>query len=182
MVDPRIIEHHDVLPTFGPGVFVADTARIIGDVICGEDCSFWFGTVIRGDVFHIRIGHRVNLQDHTVVHVTANKHPTILHDDITVGHRATLHGCTIESGALIGMGATVMDEAVVGRGAMVAAGALVPPGMEIPPNTLAVGAPARVRRPLNDAEQRWLETSAAHYCDLARTYTERGYGAMEVRG
>ena len=180
MADSRIIPHHGVKPVLGPGAFVADTARVIGDVVCGRDCSIWFGTVVRGDVFHIRIGDRVNLQDHTVIHVTTGMHATILHDDITVGHRATLHGCTVHSGSLIGMGATVMDEAVVGEGAMVAAGALVPPGMVIPEHSLAVGSPARVRRPLRDEEKRWLDYSAAHYCDLARTYLSQGVGALEV--
>ena len=180
MNDPRLIDHHGARPQLGAGTFVAYTARIIGDVVAGVDCSFWFGTVVRGDVFHIRIGDRVNLQDLTVVHVTTGKHATIIHDDVTVGHRAILHGCTIHQGALVGMGATVMDEAVVGEGAMVAAGALVPPGMEIPPGMLAVGAPARVRRELTDGERGWLTYSAAHYCDLARTYLEQGCGTLET--
>ena len=103
--DPRIVPYNDVTPTIAPGVFIADTARVIGDVHLGEGTSVWYSTVVRGDVFPIRIGARVSLQDGTIVHVTTGMFATTVGDDVTVGHRAVLHGCTIEDGALIGMGA-----------------------------------------------------------------------------
>ncbi|MEC9072800.1 MAG: gamma carbonic anhydrase family protein [Myxococcota bacterium] len=162
----------------GAEVFVADTARVIGDVCLGDHTSIWYGAVVRGDVHHVRIGDRVNIQDLSVVHVTAGRYPTIVHDDVTVGHRAVLHGCTIHQGALVGMGAVVMDQAVVGEWAMVGAGALVPPGAVIPPRTLAVGSPARVRRDLNQEELDWLTYSAEHYRKLAQTYMADGHGAV----
>lgn len=168
--DPRILDYAQTTPTLGGGVFVADTARVIGDVHIGEDSSVWFGAVVRGDVHHIRIGRRVNLQDHTVVHVTSGQYPTLVADDVTVGHRVVLHGCTIGRGALVGMGAIVMDQAVVGEEAMVGAGALVTPGTVIPPRTLAVGSPARVKRPLTPDELTMLRASADHYVRLAAQY------------
>ena len=176
--DPRILPYGDTRPRLGDGVFVADTARIIGDVVLGDGCSVWFGTVVRGDVHHIRVGDRVNLQDMTMVHVTTGKHPTIIGDDVTVGHRATLHGCTVEAGALVGMGAVVMDEAVVGEQAMVAAGALVTPGTRIPPRTLWVGSPARYKRDLNAPELEHLAGSAGHYCNIAAGYLASGLGGF----
>lgn len=176
---PSILPHHGVLPTLGQRVFVADTARIIGDVVLGDACSVWFGTVIRGDVFHIRIGARVNIQDMTMIHVTTGRSATVVGDDVTIGHRATLHGCTVERGALIGMGAIVLDDATVGEEAMVAAGALVPPGATIPPRTLAVGVPARPKRDLRPDELEHVRGSAAHYVRIAGTYLDAGIGRVE---
>lgn len=150
--------------------FVAPGAHVIGDVHIGPQSSVWFGTVVRGDVFHIRIGARSNLQDNSVVHVTTNLHATIVGDDVTVGHRAILHGCTVEDGALIGMGAIVMDRARVGAGAMVAAGSIVTEGTHIPPGMLAMGAPARVKRPLTDEEKKYVAWSAPHYWEMASQY------------
>jgi carbonic anhydrase/acetyltransferase-like protein (isoleucine patch superfamily) len=169
---PRVTAFNRILPRLAPDVFVADTARVIGDVELGAGSSVWYGAVVRGDVFHIRIGARVNLQDHTIVHVTTGRHATLIEDDVTVGHRVTLHGCIVRRGALIGMGATVMDGAEVGEGAMVGAGALVTPGTHIPPGMLAVGAPAKVVRALRPDEVAHLERSAAGYAELARIYRE----------
>lgn len=178
MNDPRILPYDGILPTFGARTFVADTARVIGDVELGEGTSVWFGTVVRGDVHHIRIGKRVNLQDMTLVHVTTGRHPTIIEDDVTVGHRATLHGCTVRRQALVGMGATVMDEAVVGEQAMVGAGALVTPGTIVPPRTLVVGSPARPKRLLTAEELAFLAHSAGHYETIAATYLAAGIGRV----
>jgi carbonic anhydrase/acetyltransferase-like protein (isoleucine patch superfamily) len=169
-LDPRIITHHGVRPRLAADVFVADTARVIGDVHIGAGSSVWFGSVVRGDVFHIRIGARVNIQDLSVVHVTTGRHATHIEDDVTVGHRAILHGCTVESRCLIGMGAVVMDGAVVGAESMVAAGALVTPGTVLPPRCLAVGSPAWVKRELSPAELAFLTESAGHYQAIARSY------------
>ncbi|MDP6944469.1 MAG: gamma carbonic anhydrase family protein [Myxococcota bacterium] len=178
--DPRFVAYDGVAPTIGREVFVADTARVIGDVHLGDGTSVWYGTVVRGDVFHIRIGDRVSLQDGTVVHVTTGRFATTVGNDVTVGHRAVLHGCTVGDGALIGMNATVMDEAVIGAGAMVAAGALVAPGTVIPPGMVAMGSPARAMRPLRDHEREFLTYSAGHYVDIAQTYLASGEGRVEA--
>jgi len=176
--DPRILPFGDVSPDLAPDVFVADTARLIGDVVIGEGSSVWFGTVVRGDVHYIRIGRNVNVQDMTMIHVTSGTHPTLIGDNVTVGHRATLHGCTVEDGALIGMGATILDTAVIGAEAMVGAGALVTPGTKVPPRTLWVGAPARYKRDLRESELENLRRSASHYRALAEKYRAAGVGTL----
>mgnify|MGYP001312701668 CR=1 FL=1 len=176
MSDPRIVPHHGVTPTLADNVFVADTARVIGDVHIGEGSSVWYGAVLRGDVFHIRIGARVNIQDMTMIHVTTDRFETTIEDDVTIGHKAMLHGCTIRRGALIGMGAMIMDQAGIGEEAMVAAGAVVTPGTQVEPRTLMVGAPARARRALREDELDNLRWSAQHYAELAAGYQASGQG------
>lgn len=178
--DPRLVPYQGVIPRIAQGVFIADTARVIGDVHLGEGTSVWYGTVVRGDVFPIRIGARVSLQDGSVVHVTTGRFSTTVGDDVTVGHRAVLHGCTVEDGALIGMGAVVMDEAVIGAGAMVAAGSLVAPGTHIPAGMVAMGSPARAVRPVRDMERAFMAYSAPHYVDIAKTYLAQGDGRVEA--
>jgi len=153
-----------------------DGATLIGDVELGEGSSVWPGVVVRGDVCHVRIGARTNLQDGTVVHVTTDTHPTIVGDDVTVGHRAVLHGCTIRDRCLIGIGAIVLDGAVVGPDAFVGAGALVTPGTVVPPGTMFLGAPGRVKRPLTPEELAGLRASAAHYVEVAAQYRADGWG------
>jgi carbonic anhydrase/acetyltransferase-like protein (isoleucine patch superfamily) len=170
--DRRIQSYADHTPVVGEQVFIADTARIIGDVTIGAESSIWYGAVVRGDVHHIRIGRRVNVQDHTVIHVTSGLYPTVIDDDVTIGHRVVLHGCTVRRGALVGMGAIVMDEAEVGEEALVGAGSLVTPGTVIPPRTLVVGSPARVKRPLTEQELVMLRASADHYVRLGAVYME----------
>lgn len=159
-------------PRLAEGVFVEDSAQVIGDVELGDDANVWFGAVVRGDDHYIRIGARTNIQDLTVVHVSKKTHPTVLDEDITVGHRAILHGCHVMRGCLIGMGAVVMDGAKVGPESLVAAGALVGPGVEIPPRSLARGVPARVVRSLTDAELEHLVYSSQHYVDLKKAYLD----------
>ncbi len=117
-----VLPYRQAHPTLGDRVLIAPNAYVIGDVVIGADTSVWFGTVIRGDVFPIKIGSRSNIQDNSVVHVTTDKYSATIGDDVTVGHRVILHGCTVEDGALIGMGAIVMDRAHIGKGALVAAG------------------------------------------------------------
>jgi carbonic anhydrase/acetyltransferase-like protein (isoleucine patch superfamily) len=162
-------------PRLADSVWVADGAVIIGDVEIGPESSVWFGAVVRGDVNHIRVGARTNLQDYSVLHVTSGTHPTIVGDDVTLGHRATLHGCTVKDRCLVGIGATVMDGAVVGEEAMVAAGSLVPPGMVVPPGMLALGSPAKVKRQLTREEIEYFRKSAANYAGYAEQYRREGW-------
>src|SRR6185503_6500953 len=150
-------------PRIGDRVFVAENAALIGDVEIGNDCSIWFSTTVRGDVNAIRIGSRTNVQDNCTIHVTHKKWPTVIAEEVTIGHGAIVHGCTVHRGALIGMGSRVLDGAVVGESALVGAGALVPEGMRVPPRTLVVGVPARVKRPLTDDEIAHLEQSWRNY-------------------
>jgi carbonic anhydrase/acetyltransferase-like protein (isoleucine patch superfamily) len=150
--------------------YLADDAVVIGDVEIGEDSSVWFGAVVRGDVNYIRIGDRTNIQDNSVIHVTTHTHPTILEDQITVGHRVILHGCHVESDCLIGMGAILLDGVRVGRNSMVAAGSLVAPGTQIPSGVLAIGSPARVKRDLAAEELANLEYSWQSYVELKKRY------------
>ena len=162
-------------PRLADSVWVADGAVIIGDVEIGPESSVWFGAVLRGDVNHIRVGARTNLQDYSVLHVTSGTHPTVVGDDVTLGHRATLHGCTVKDRCLVGIGATVMDGAVVGEDAMVAAGSLVPPGMVVPPGMLALGSPAKVKRQLTREEVEYFRRSAANYAGYAEQYRREGW-------
>jgi len=163
-------------PRLGARVFVDASAQVIGDVELGEDASVWMNTVIRGDVNAIRLGARTNVQDSCVLHVTSAD-PTVLGEEVTVGHSATLHGCRIERRGLIGIGAIVLNGAVVGEESIIAAGSLVPEGMAIPPRSLAVGAPAKVRRELTDEERAGLRRYAESYVGYKETYrAEEGEG------
>jgi len=164
-------------PRLDESVWVAEDAVVVGDVEIGPHSSAWFGVVLRGDVNYIRVGARTNLQDKSVLHVTSRTHPTIVGDDVTVGHRVTLHGCTVKDRCLIGIGAVVLDGAVVGEEAMVGAGALVPPGMVVPPRTLALGSPAKVRRDLTADEVAFFRNSAANYVSYAEQYRREGWSA-----
>ena len=161
-------------PSLGEGVFAAETATIIGDVSIGRDTSIWYGAVLRGDVFHIRIGAECSIQDNTVVHVTTGKHATIVGDRVTVGHRALLHGCTIGNECLVGMGAIVMDEVVVGDHCIIGAGSVLTPGTKVPEGHLVLGTPGRVVRKLRGGEIEHIRESARHYVDLAASYIAAG--------
>jgi carbonic anhydrase/acetyltransferase-like protein (isoleucine patch superfamily) len=171
---PILLPYGGKAPRLHPSVWVAPDGVVVGDVEVGEGSSLWFGAVVRGDVNHVRIGARTNLQDHTVVHVTSGTHPTVIGDEVTVGHRVVLHGCTVERRALVGIGAIVLDGAVIGEEAMVGAGALVPPGMVVPPRTLVLGSPARPRRPLSAEELEGLARSAERYAGYAARYRADG--------
>jgi gamma-carbonic anhydrase len=158
------------MPQIGDATFLAETAVVVGDVEIGSRSSVWYGAVLRGDVFHIRVGNEVSIQDNTVVHVTGGKNPTYIGDRVTIGHAAVIHGCTIEASCIIGMGAIIMDQARIGRRCIVGAGALVTPGTEIPEGHLVVGSPARIKRELTESELDWIEQSADHYVELAHRY------------
>lgn len=160
----------ETLPKIHPTVFVADNAFVIGDVEIGKDSSIWFGSVIRGDVNYIRIGARTNIQDQSIIHVNTGTHPTILEDEITVGHRVTLHGCYVESGCLVGIGAIVLDGARIGKNSLIAAGSLVTPNTQIPPASLVMGAPAKVKRALTDKELEDMTENWQHYVELKNQY------------
>ena len=154
------------LPRVHPSAFIDDSAQVIGDVEIGEDSSVWMCVVIRGDVNRIRIGRRSNVQDGTIVHVMKDTHPTVIGDDVTIGHAAVVHGCTIEDRCLIGMGAMLLNGAHIGADSIVAAGSLVTEGMRIPPRSLVMGRPAKVKRPLTDeevAEIRWYADNYVAY-------------------
>ena len=168
---------NNIHPKIASTAFIADDAVVIGDVEIGEDSSVWFGTVVRGDVNFIRIGSRTNIQDVTVIHVSSNTYPTVLEDEITIGHRVVLHGCHVESGCLIGIGAIVLDGVRVGRNSLVAAGSLLTPGTQIPPNSLVMGSPAKVKRELTLHELAYLEKSWRNYVEL-----KAHYSAADSRG
>ena len=161
---------NSITPKVHPTAFVADDAIVIGDVELGEDASVWFGAIVRGDVNFIRIGARTNIQDATVIHVSSKTHSTILEDEITVGHRVTLHGCYVETGCLIGIGAILLDGVRVGRNSLVAAGSLLTPNTIIPPNSLVMGAPAKVKREINAEELAGLQRSWQNYVELKEKY------------
>ena len=152
---------------------------MIGAVELGEDSSVWYGCVLRVDVHEIRVGARSNIQDLSVLHVTRDRFATYVGDEVTVGHRAVVHGCRVGDGALIGIGAVVLDGAEVGEGALVGAGAVVPPGARIPPRSLALGTPARVVRELSDEESALQRERTLQYVDTARRHAMGVSGAGE---
>ncbi len=157
-------------PRLGERVFIAENAAVIGDVELGDDVSIWYGTTVRGDVNFIRIGARTNVQDNCTIHVAHERHSTVIAENVTIGHGAIVHGCTIGRGALIGMGSRVLDGAVIGESALVGAGALVPEGMNVPPRTLVVGVPARKVRELTGEELARLDASWRNYVDYKEKY------------
>jgi carbonic anhydrase/acetyltransferase-like protein (isoleucine patch superfamily) len=159
-----------VHPQIHPTAFIEDSAQIIGDVHIGDESSVWFNAVIRGDVHYIRIGDRTNVQDNSVIHVRNGTHPTILEDEVTIGHSVTLHGCYVERGALIGIGSILLDDVRVGASSLVAAGTLVSPGTIIPPRSLVMGFPAKVRRSLTDQEVADLNVFWRNYVEYTKLY------------
>ena len=164
-----VIAHHGVFPRIHPSAFLAEDAWIIGDVEVGEESSVWYGAVLRGDINRIRVGRRSNVQDGCVFHVTHAEAVDIA-DEVTIGHRAVVHGCSIGSQSLIGMGAVVLDRARVGRYALVGAGSVVREGFRVPDGTLVAGVPAKVVRELTEEERRSIVESAAHYVAYASSY------------
>jgi carbonic anhydrase/acetyltransferase-like protein (isoleucine patch superfamily) len=159
-----------ISPRLGARVYVDPSAQVIGDVELGDHASVWMNAVVRGDVHSIRIGAYSNVQDNCVVHVFKALHPTVVADHVTVGHSVTLHGCTIGSFCLIGMGATILNDAKIGDECIVAAGTLVPEGMQVPPRSLVMGLPAKVRRPITEEERQGLRQYAQNYFDYKETY------------
>ena len=160
-------------PKFGKHCYLADGAVIIGEVTLGDDVTIWPCAVLRGDVHYIKIGNRSNIQDNSCVHTLNGKATVVIGEDVTIGHSVTLHGCTIQDGALVGMGATVLDHAVVGKGAIVAAGALVLSNTHIPDGELWGGVPAKfIKRVDPEQAQALNKTYAAHYIEYSDWYRE----------
>jgi len=170
-------EYNGMKPKLGKTCFIAQSADLIGDLTLGDDCSIWFGCVIRADVHKIEIGDRVNIQDLSMVHVTHYKNgdkstgnPTIIEEDVTIGHRVMLHGCTIKKASLIGMSATILDGAVVGEESIVGANSLITKNKIFPPRSLIMGSPAKVVRELSDEEVKELYASAQRYVTFKNNY------------
>ncbi len=170
-----IIPYQGRSPRIAATAFVAPTAVVIGDVTIGERASIWFGAVLRGDVGRIEVGAGSSIQDNVVIHTTQDR-PTIIGEEVTVGHGAILEACTVERRALIGMNAVVLHGVVVGSESLIAAGSVLTDGTQIPPRHVAAGAPAVVKKELSGTSVQWIENSAAHYQRLARSYLDQGIG------
>jgi carbonic anhydrase/acetyltransferase-like protein (isoleucine patch superfamily) len=169
-----LIEYKGKRPKLGERVFIAEGAKIIGDVEIGDHSSVWFNSVVRGDVHYIRIGQHTNIQDGSILHVMRDQYPLILHDYVTVGHGVMLHGCEIEGHCLIGMRATILNNARIGAHSIVGAGAVVTERTIIPPRSLVLGMPAKVKRPLSDEEVAHIDEYARRYYQYKETYLEMG--------
>jgi carbonic anhydrase/acetyltransferase-like protein (isoleucine patch superfamily) len=163
--------------TFTPAIdataYVDESAQVIGDVVVGPESSVWMNVVVRGDVHRISIGARSNIQDLTMVHVMRETHPTIIGDEVTIGHSTVIHGCTIEDRVLVGMAAVLLNGVTVGHDSIVAAGSLLPEDMEIPPRSLVMGRPAKVKRTLTDEEVAKIRRYADSYVAYRLEYMSR---------
>ena len=176
----NILPYRKILPTIDSSAFVASNAIITGDTIIGKNSSIWFGCVVRGDVERVRIGDNTNIQDNTVIHVTRANHianktgdegsPTLIGSNVTIGHSAIIHACTIKDNTFIGMGAIVMDMACVEEYAMLAAGAVLTPKKVVKSGQLWAGNPAKYFRDLTDIEKNFIKISADNYAQLAAEY------------
>lgn len=175
-----ILPYAGIHPRIHPTAFIAPNAVVIGNVTIEEEASVWFGAVIRGDEpeFEIRVGARTSVQDNVVLHVS-RQGPTLIGPDVTIGHGAILESCTVGRSALIGMNAVVLQKATVGDEALVAAGAVVSQNGTVPARTLAAGTPAAVKKELQGESLRWIQTSAAHYVGLSRSYLAQGMGRVD---
>lgn len=162
--------YNGISPKIHPSSFIAESAEVIGNVAIGKESSVWFQSVIRGDVNFIQIGDRTNIQDGCVLHVTSGVWPLIIGDDVTAGHRVVLHGCTVKSCVLVGIGSIVLDGAVVEENSIIAAGTIVPPGFRVPSGTMVMGVPASVKRGLKPEELEHIKHSATNYVEYSRAY------------
>ena len=175
----NILPYKGVMPTIDSSVFLAPTASVIGDVEIGAETNIWWGCLVRGDMNVIRIGRRVNIQDLTAVHVDSRKYGTFIGDNVTIGHAAVIHACTLEDNSFVGMQACVMDGAVVESGAMVAAGSLVTPGKTVKAGQLWAGSPARFVRECADQEKELIARVPPEYWEMAQAYLKDGIGVVE---
>ena len=158
-----LLSFHNTSPTVAPEVFIAPDAWVIGAVTIGERSSIFFNVVVRGDIQPITIGSGTNLQEHVLVHSSHGMAPVVIGEDVTIGHRAIIHGCSIGHRSLIGMGATILDNAIIGDECIIGAHTLITKGTVIPPRSLVVGSPGKVQRTITDAEAEELKRSALHY-------------------
>ena len=171
---PDIRPYRGKHPQIAASAYVDPAAVIIGDVVIGEDSSVWPCSVIRGDVHYVRIGARTNIQDGSICHVMRDEYALILGDDVTIGHSATLHGCTIESRCLIGMGSILLNGAVIGTGSIIAAGTLVPERTIVPAGSLMMGQPAKLRRSLPAEDLASIDPYSRRYVEYKETYRAEG--------
>jgi carbonic anhydrase/acetyltransferase-like protein (isoleucine patch superfamily) len=175
MKDALILPFHGKSPTIHQSAFIAPGAVIIGDVHVGEDASVWYGCILRGDTNRIEIGARSNIQDGTICHVDDSSRggtPVLIGDDVLIGHRCMLHGCTVESGGFVGMGATVLDRAVIESGGFLAAGAFLSNNKRVPKGELWGGMPAKKLRDLKEGEEKMALMGAAFYVEEARQHAD----------
>ncbi len=170
MLQDNILAYQGIKPTLGRNVFIAPGSAVIGEVTLGDSANVWFNCTIRGDVNFIRIGASTNVQDNSCIHVSRVTHPTLIGDNVTIGHSVTLHGCIIEDEAFIGMHSCILDGAVVERGGMLAAGSLLTPNKRIKSGELWSGSPAKFMRPMTDTERDFIKISAENYVRLAGQY------------
>jgi carbonic anhydrase/acetyltransferase-like protein (isoleucine patch superfamily) len=173
------IEYRGKRPKVAASAFIAPTAVLIGDVEIGEESSVWFGVVLRGDNGKIRIGDRSSIQDNSVIHVSANSE-TVVGSDCTIGHGVTMEDCTIGDWALVGSNSVILNGATVGRKSLIGAGSVVGVNAEIPPMSVAAGAPAKVRKPLEGEAVGWVERAPPGYVKLSRSYLHQGIGDPEL--
>jgi len=167
---PLIKEINGITPKFGKDCYLSENSTIIGDVVCGDRCSFWFNSVIRGDVHFIKIGNKVNIQDGAIVHCTYKKSPTIIGNQVTVGHNAIVHGCTIKDRVLIGMGAVVLDDCIIESDSIVGAGAVLTKGTHVKSGEIFAGIPAKKVKKGNFKEQ--LLALANKYVEYSKWYED----------
>ena len=164
--------YRGIVPKIAASAYIDPSAQVIGDVVVGERSSIWPNVTARGDVNSIRIGDETNIQDNSVLHCDPGSFTLSIGSLVTVGHLAMIHGCTIEDDCLIGIGAVVLNGAKIGKGSVIAAGAVVPEGAEVPPHSMVMGVPAKVKRPLTDAERERFRENAKHYVEAARIYRD----------
>jgi len=162
--------YRGIRPRVAPSAFIDESAQVIGDVEIGEESSVWMCAVLRGDVHWIKVGRRSNIQDGAVVHAMTGTHPTAIGDNVTVGHAAVIHGCTIEAQCLVGIGAILLNGCHIGAGSIVAAGTLVTEGMKVPPKSLVMGSPGKVKRLLTQAEVANIQLYADRYVAYCLDY------------
>ncbi len=158
------------IPEVHPTVFIEESAQVVGDVKLGRDSSVWHQAVLRGDVNSIRVGKQTNIQDGVIVHGTYKKYPVVIEDNVSIGHNAVVHGCTVHSNCLIGMGAIILDNAEIGENCIIGAGAIVTEGMVVPANSLVLGVPGRITRCLTPEEVWGLKDRALRYVEYKNSY------------
>jgi gamma-carbonic anhydrase len=174
---PDIRDYRGKFPQIAASAYIDPAAVIIGDVVIGEESSVWPMTVVRGDVHYVRIGNRTNIQDGCVLHVMKDQYPLVLADEVTVGHSVTLHGCTIESRVLVGMGSVILNGAVIGTNSIVAAGTLITERTVIPSGSIVMGSPGKVKRALSAGELASIEEYAVRYVGYSRIYKSEAASA-----